>query len=174
MKRHFLFYSSVAIAAVLAAPPVRAQQPTTSTTVVYVEGVNCTSSGGKGALATSWSFGATNSGSLGSAGGAVAGKTTVGPFYFTKSFDECSASLFGLLASGRNVKRIIVTERNSKEITILTVELDEAMFTQYLLSDGGPNAQPVETFVVSFGRIIITNPANGSKSGWDIVTNKAL
>lgn len=167
--------SAVAIAAVLFfAGSVHAQTGTTVQSATF----SCTTHVGSNSFkALSWSVGASSTPTSNGASGQEpkAGKAQLGTFNLVKTFDECSAALFGLLATGNITKTVTITDRgpdsNSGQAhysaSPVTVQLQDVQITQYLLSDGGSAAGPAESISFAYGKITITNLNNGSKFCWD-------
>ena len=164
-------YSGLALAAVLFARSLNAQNPT----LVQSTGFHCSSSYGSGTFAAnSWSVGGSTPATSGNsgAGGASASRPQLTSFDLIKAFDECSSALFQAFATGTRVPTVTITNTGQAgQKSPVTIHLDSVEVTKYLLGDGG--SSPVESISFLFDRITITNKANGSKFCWDTTMLKS-
>ncbi len=132
----------------------------------------------------SFSFGATNSGSAGAVGGAGAGKVSFGDITFSKVIDKASPLLYLRTANGARIPKatLFVRKPSSNPVSeYYTVTLTDALVTS-MQTRGGGDGFPHESFSLSFGKIEFSykpQKVDGSldaavKSGWDLVSNRAL
>lgn len=134
-----------------------------------------------------FSFGASNSGAVGT-GGAGAGKVSFSEISFNKTIDKTSPLLYLNTANGRPIKKAVLFVRKSGGTAgRLTADFYTITLTDVLVSSmktsGGNGDVPVESFSLSYGKIEFSysvQKADGSletppsKSGWDLVNNRAL
>lgn len=135
----------------------------------------------------SFSFGASNSGIVGGGGGgAGTGKVSFSDISFSKVIDKTSPLLYLNTANGKILKKATLFVRrtiSNAALDYYTVTLSDALLTRVQTSGQG-DALPRESFSLSFSKIEISyipQKADGSldklnpvKSGWDVVSNKAL
>lgn len=93
----------------------------------------------------SFSFGVTNSGSIGSgSGGAGAGKATFSSFHFNKLYDKASPALFKGVATGEHFKTAEFAFRRKggdSSTDFLTIKLSDVLITGY--QQGGTKEPPL-------------------------------
>jgi len=102
----------------------------------------------------------------------TASKAKFNDFLLTKAFDECSAALFQNSATGVRMKATL-TQRDKLGHVLMTIVLNNAVLTQYALTDGGSSGSPVETIALAYEIITISNPNNNSSGCWNILTQTA-
>ncbi|MCX7324124.1 MAG: type VI secretion system tube protein Hcp, partial [Hyphomicrobiales bacterium] len=92
---------------------------------------------------SSWSFGATNSGSAGIGGGSGAGKVNMQDFHFTVQNSKASANLLVACASGEHIKEAVLTCRkptgkDGGQMPYLIVTFNDIVISSYQVggSDG--------------------------------------
>ena len=73
----------------------------------------------------SWSFGASQSGSIAAGGGGGAGKVIMQDFHFTKSVDKASPKLFEAIATGKHLKeaKLVLRSDGGQMIKFLKMSL---------------------------------------------------
>ncbi len=151
-----------------------AQVPAASITIVS-PGLGCsTSAVANGFGVLSWKLGADAPPStpLGSGGGGGFSRTAFSDVAITKSFDECSAALFKLLAAGSHLQTLTLTQ-SVGGVPKLTVVLGDSLVSSYELSGASGTPFPTEMVAFRYQKITITNLANGSKACFDSQTLKS-
>jgi type VI secretion system secreted protein Hcp len=130
----------------------------------------------------SWSFGATNSGTMSSAGGGGAGKVKFDDFHFVMKVNKSSPKLMLACASGEHIKKAVLTCRKAGK--------DQQEFLKYTFSDcivssfqqgGSSEGQiiPTDQITLNFAKIEKEYKAQKQdgtldgaiKSGWDLKQN---
>jgi type VI secretion system secreted protein Hcp len=130
----------------------------------------------------SWSWGAANPVSLGSAGsGAGSGKVAFQPFSITRQIDASSPQLFSDVASGKHLTEVdVVGVRQGPQgaaTPFMTLALKDVLVTSIDWSAGNGGDQPKEELTLAFARVQVTagdttsttNPP--STASWDLTTN---
>ncbi|MPY87886.1 MAG: type VI secretion system tube protein Hcp [Luteitalea sp.] len=118
----------------------------------------------------SWSWGATNSGSAGRAGGAGAGKVQPQDFSFVKKLDKSSAKLFMACNTGEHCKSAVLTARKAggdqQEYYKMTME--ECLVSSYQIGGSGGDVVPTEQVTLNFAKLEVSykeQKADGSLGG---------
>jgi type VI secretion system secreted protein Hcp len=131
----------------------------------------------------SWSWGETNSGTHGSAGGgAGAGKVSIQDFHFAKKVDVASPNLMLACAEGRHIKTGVLTSRKAgkDQQEFLVFKFTDVLISSYSVGgSGSSDVVPVDQVAINFGKIewaYKPQKADGTldaavKGGWDIVKN---
>ncbi len=135
-----------------------------------------------------FSFGASNSGPVGTGGGGGgAGRVSFSEISFKKTIDKTSPLLYLNTANGRPIRTAVLFVRKSGGTTgrppadFYTITLSDVRVSSVQTS-GGNGDVPVESFSLTYGKIEFSYSAqkpDGSldtpiKSGWDLVNNRAL
>ena len=129
----------------------------------------------------SWSFGASQSGSM-AGGGGGAGKVSMQDFSITKSMDKSSPKLFEALATGKHLKEVKLVLRGSSSVEYLTVTLTDVMISSYSTGGSSGDDRPTESVSLNFAQIkmsYVEQDASGRAGaavefGWDLKTNKKV
>lgn len=132
----------------------------------------------------SWSWGASNTGSI-SSGGAGAGKVSMQDFHFTKRFDKSSPQLFLKTCDGLPIPSLSFTifrQSDAGETPYIQVQLEEVFVTSVALGGGSDQDQQIEQVSFNFSKIVLTYfPQNPDGSvgvpvtvGWDLAQNKKI
>jgi type VI secretion system secreted protein Hcp len=116
---------------------------------------------------SSWSWGVTNSASIGSGGGgAGSGKATLGSLTITKVIDKASPKLAFLCASGQHIPTVTLTVQRpgSSGMPYFEIKLTDALVTSVQHSGvGGDNAQPTERVTFDYRRVELKyTPVDGN------------
>jgi type VI secretion system secreted protein Hcp len=131
---------------------------------------------------SSFSWGATNSSSLGSAGGgAGAGKAQISPLSFTKTADKTSPKLFGACATGQHFKTAVLvgtlrgssdSEVRGKEQPYMKLTLQDVLVSSYQVGGQAGDGRPTEVLSLNFTKITyaITTQTQTGKVG-DVITS---
>ncbi|HLH07102.1 MAG TPA: type VI secretion system tube protein Hcp [Terriglobales bacterium] len=150
-------------------------EPQHSTIAVTLNGLNCNTPAGTGAFpALSWSFGATNTSTVGNGKGVGAGKATVAPLTIMKRADSCSPALFGAVLSGKHFSTLTLVQQDTAKDDVFTLTLSEVDVTAYQLGGDQSSEVPSEQLSFTFGRICVSDTQSGTKFCWDTTTNRAF
>ncbi len=118
-----------------------------------------------------YSWGASNSGSIGSAGGgAGAGKVNVQDLAFTKLTDTSTPKLFLALAQGKHLTKAKLTVSSRHVTTVTVFDLEELLLTSLSMGASAGDSPQTENVTVAFGRIKLT--VNDVPAGWNILLNR--
>jgi type VI secretion system secreted protein Hcp len=133
----------------------------------------------------SWSWGETNSGSFSQGGGGGAGKVVMQDFHFVKKLDKASPVLFISCATGKHIKKAILTARKAggKQEDYLKVTMEDVLISSY--QTGGSahsDVVPTDQFSINFSKIEWSykeQKPDGSlggeaKQGYDVKANKKI
>src|SRR3990172_6782436 len=93
-----------------------------------VEGESTDKVHGKEIDVLSWSWGASQSGSM-AMGGAGAGKVSMQDFTFTKSLDKSSQKLFEAIATGKHLKEAKLVLRGSSSMEYLVITFSDVLIS---------------------------------------------
>jgi type VI secretion system secreted protein Hcp len=127
----------------------------------------------------SWSWGATQAGSMAAGGGGGAGKVSMQDFSFTKSIDKSSPKLFEALATGKHLKEVKLTLRGSSSVEYLTITLTDVLVSSYSTGGSSGDDRPTESVSLNFAQIkmsYVEQDASGkagaaTEFGWDLKKN---
>lgn len=99
----------------------------------------------------SWSFGASNSGSMSPGTGAGSGKVSMSSFTITKRIDKSSPLLFRSALAGSVIKEATFIAMMPGTATPLTIKLEDLIISSYGTTSGGD--RPMESISFSFSKI---------------------
>jgi type VI secretion system secreted protein Hcp len=170
-----LLLSFAAVAAAQGPPGLEKKTPPVHSSItIKIAGLGCTTAAGSNTFnVSSYSFGATQSVSTGTAGGGGgAGKATIMPLSATKQFDECSPALFGNVVTGEHVPTVDLVHQDDKGNTILTITLTDALITSYQIGGAQSQDNPQENISIDFRKICISETNSGNRLCFDRATNK--
>jgi len=130
----------------------------------------------------SWSFGASQSGSMAAGGGGGAGKVSFQELSITKSMDKSSPKLFEALATGKHLKEVKLVLRGSSSVEYLTITLTDVMISSYSTGGSSGDDRPTESVSLNFAQIkmsYVEQDASGragaaTEFGWDLKANKKV
>ncbi len=124
----------------------------------------CTTSVGAGAFnVLSWSWGASNSTTIGgSGGGAGAGQVSLSTLNVLKDFDACSPALFGAVAIGRHFETATLVQSNS-DGTVTTLALNDVIVESWQASGSVASEQATESVSFAFAKVCLTDGGSGSR-----------
>jgi len=153
--RTILVAAAIAAAAAMAAGPAQAAKSITFTL------------GDESTPISSYSWGATNSGTASPGGGGGAGKVSVQDFHMTKETDAMSVSLARRTFTGQHAPTAAVTFNNGAFTSAYCLE--DVLVSSFQNSASAGQDRPVDQFSVTFRQI-------GFKVGtasfnWDIAAN---
>jgi len=122
-----------------------------------------------------WSFGASNSGTAHTGGGAGAGKANFQDLSLTKFIDSNSAAILTALATGQHYPKIVFTSQWGTGSTTATLvyELTDAIFTSFSQGGSGGESALTENVSINYAKIKWTyTDATGTTTGsWDVAQN---
>jgi type VI secretion system secreted protein Hcp len=129
----------------------------------------------------SWSFGATQTGTMAMGGGGGAGKVSVQDISITKSMDKASPKLFEALATGKHMKEAKLTLRKAggDQHEYFTITLTDVIITNYSTGGSSGEDRPTESLSLNFAQIkmsYVEQDASGRAGaavefGWDLKKN---
>ncbi len=132
----------------------------------------------------SWSFGATQSGTMHAGGGGGAGKVSVKDIHIVKNVDKGSPKLFGACATGEHIKKAVLIARKAgkDQQEYLKMTMSDVLVSEYNTCGSGQAGLPTDEISLNFGKIEIEykeQKADGTlggvvKSGWDLKQNKPV
>ena len=131
----------------------------------------------------SWSFGASNAGSVSNAGGGGAGKVALRDFHFTKAVDKASVKLFVACCSGEHLKSAALFGRKSggRQVEFLKIVLTNIVVSAFETDSVAESGIPEDQVSLGFGQIACTyveQRPDGSLietvGGWDAITNRKV
>ena len=151
-------------------------KPKSGITLTIVGGgqqFSCTTSAGAGAFnVLSWSWGASNPTTIGSAGGgAGAGKVSLSSLNVQKDFDSCSPALFGAVATGRHFDSATLVQSNS-DGTVTTLALKNVIVESWQASGSVATEQATESVSFAFAEVCLTDGGSGARFCFNAVENK--
>src|ERR1700735_4832781 len=122
---------------------------------------------------SSFSWGASNSGSAHTGGGASGGgKGNIHDMSFTKTVDNASPTLFKLCYQGKHIKPGTFAVRKSareEKVEYQVYEIEEVYITNVSMGDATGNETPSESFSITFAKIKYTYKQQ-SETGGDQAT----
>jgi type VI secretion system secreted protein Hcp len=132
----------------------------------------------------SFSWGASNTGTAATGGGAGAGKVKFSDFSFSKMLDKASPLLMQAVASGKRIKTVTLYGTAAGEgngQTYLTITLTDVLVSSFNESGSGGGGAPQDSLSLNFTKITFDyKPQNPDGSlgtavhgGWDLKANKA-
>lgn len=133
----------------------------------------------------SWSWGATNEGSMGRGGGGGSGKADFSDIVITKYADKATPKLLKAVAEGQHIKSMLLTCRKASgaggQVEYLKVTLEDVMISGYTSSASSGMPIPSESVTLNYAKIKYEYaPQKGDGSlegfiaaGYDRHTNKA-
>lgn len=131
----------------------------------------------------SWSFGATQGGTMATGGGGGAGKVQMHDFHFVKQVSKASPKLMLACANGEHIPKAVLIARKAgkDQQEYLKITLTDVLVSSYHTSGSGQGGLPVDEIALNFGKIEVEykeQKADGSlggiiKTGYDLKQNKA-
>ena len=118
---------------------------------------------------SSFSWGASNSGSAHTGGGASGGgKGNIHDMSFTKTVDNASPTLFKLCYQGKHIKTGKLHVRKSageEKLEYQLMEMEEVYVTNISMGDAAGNETPSESFTLTFAKIRYTYKQQSETGG---------
>jgi type VI secretion system secreted protein Hcp len=131
----------------------------------------------------SFSWGATQAGSLGAAGGVGAGKVQMQDFHFVMTVNKASPKLFLACASGQHLKQATLVARKAGKAQqeFLVYKFTDVLVSSYQ-SAGAGESVPMDSVSLNFGKIEFEfrpekpdgSLAPPAGAGWDVKKNKRI
>jgi type VI secretion system secreted protein Hcp len=132
----------------------------------------------------SWSWGATQSGTMGFGGGGGGGKVSMQDFHFAMRYNKASPQLLLSCASGKHIAKAVFIARKAGEeqqeyLKISFSDILVASYTSNGADSGGGDAIPIESISLNFSKIEIEYKPQDAKgklgaaitTGWDVKKN---
>ena len=106
-------------------------------------------------VALGWSWGVTQSGTIGSGGGGGQGKASFHDFNFTHHVDKASPVLMKACATGEHIKEATITVRKAGkgQQEYLIIKLSDVIVTSVALGVGGDDAAGEESVAIRFAKV---------------------
>jgi type VI secretion system secreted protein Hcp len=150
-----------------------------------LDGESATSGFEKQIDVLSWSFGATQTGSMAFGGGGGSGKVSVGDLNITKRFDKASPKLFEALGTGKHIKEAILTLKKAggdKAVEYLNYKISDILISSVQWGGASDGEYPTEQVSINFAKIEIVYTEQddkgvaGAKTGskFDVKQNKTF
>ena len=139
----------------------------------------------------SWSWGATNSGTMSAGGGGGAGKVSMQDFHFVMSVNKATPKLILACANGQHIKKAVLTCRKAgtDQQEYLVYTFSDILVSSYQTGGSGGGSHdraasviPTEQISLNYAKMEIEykeQKADGTlagtiKSGWDVKENKKV
>jgi type VI secretion system secreted protein Hcp len=103
----------------------------------------------------SWSWGVTQSGTVGTGGGGGTGKANFNDFNFTHFVDKASPNLMRACATGEHIKEATITVRKAGkgQQEFLIIKMDDIIVTGVAPSGAGDTAANAESVALRFAKV---------------------
>jgi type VI secretion system secreted protein Hcp len=103
----------------------------------------------------SWSWGVTNSGTIGRGSGAGSGKATFHDFNFTHHIDKASPILMKACATGQHIKEATITVRKAGkgQQEFLIIKMNDVIITSVSPSGAGDEPTGAEHVALQFAKV---------------------
>jgi type VI secretion system secreted protein Hcp len=129
----------------------------------------------------SWSWGATNAGTMHSGGGGGAGKVSMQDFHFNMEINKATPKLVQACASGQHIKKAVLTCRKAgtDQQEYLKVTFSDLLVSSYQTGGQAGTPIPHEAISLNFAKVEFEykpQKADGTldgaiKAGWDLKSN---
>jgi len=149
-----------------------------------VEGESTDKTHGKEIDVLSWSWGASQSGSMAAGGGGGAGKVSMQDLSITKHIDKSSPKLFEALATGKHLKeaKLVLRSAGGSQVEYLVITLSDVLVSSYSTGGSSGDDRPTESISLNFAQIKMSYVEQDTKGsagaavefGWDIKANKKV
>jgi type VI secretion system secreted protein Hcp len=131
----------------------------------------------------SWHWGAANSGSAHSGGGAGAGKVSVQDLSFTKWLDKSSPDLMLASCNGKHFDdaTLVVRKAGEKPLEYLKITMTQVMITSFSTGGSGGEDRLTENLSLNFAKVKVeykeqTDSGTGGANtmmNWDVSANES-
>jgi type VI secretion system secreted protein Hcp len=104
----------------------------------------------------SWSWGATNSGTMSYGGGGGAGKVSANDFHFTMKVNKATPKLMQHVCNGKHIASAILTcrEAGEKQQEYLKVKFTDLIISSYQTGgSGGSDIKPTDSISFNFAKL---------------------
>ena len=102
----------------------------------------------------SYSWGVTQTGTIGGGGGGGAGKANFQDFHFAANFSKASPQLFKSCATGQHIKMATLIGRNNRtREDFETIKLADVLISSYSSGGAAGDSLPVDQFSLNFAKI---------------------
>ncbi len=132
----------------------------------------------------SWSFGASQSGTMGTGGGGGAGKVNFQDFHITLQCSKASPKLFLTCAGGDHIKTAVLVNRKAgkDQHEYYTYKFSDLLVSSFQTGGHSDGGNPVEQVSFNFTKVEVEykeQKPDGTlggaiKSGWNVKENKAV
>jgi type VI secretion system secreted protein Hcp len=132
----------------------------------------------------SWSWGATQTGTMAGQGGGGAGKTTVQDLHFTTTISKASPRFLMACTTGEHIKKatLVCRKAGKDQQEYLTYKLEGVIISSYQTGGSKGDTLPVDQLSLNFAKIEMEykpQKADGTlepgiKAGWDVKANKKV
>lgn len=129
----------------------------------------------------SWSWGASQSGTMHAGGGGGTGKANVQDISLTKYLDKSSANLFKNVCNGRHIPEATLTIRKAgaSALEYLVITMEDLLITSYQTGGSGHEEQITENITLNFAKVAMKytpqrsdGAAEGAvEAGWNMEEN---
>jgi type VI secretion system secreted protein Hcp len=132
----------------------------------------------------SWSWGATQSGTMAQGGGGGAGKVDMQDFHFVMRVNKSTPKLILACASGEHIKKAVLTCRKAGKTQqeFLVYNFQDLLVSSYQTGGSADDVVPTEQVSLNYTKMEVEYKAqkpDGTldgpiKAGWDLKANKAV
>ena len=130
----------------------------------------------------SWSWGASQSGSMAMGAGGGVGKVSMQDLSITKYIDKSSPKLFEALATGMHLPeaKLVLRSPGGSQVEYLTITLKDVVISSYSTGGSSGGDRPTESVSFNFAQIKMSYTEQDAKGAagaatefaWDIKANK--
>ncbi len=130
----------------------------------------------------SYSFGATQTGTMGAGGGGGAGKVSMQDFHFVMKVNKAAPKLFLHCANGKHIPNALLTVRKAGggQQEFYTVKFTDVLISSYQTGSAQGTEIPMEQISLNFSKIEMEykeqkpdgSLTGGIKMNWDLKSNK--
>lgn len=130
----------------------------------------------------SFSWGATNSGSMSYAGGGGSGKTSHQDFHFVMRTSKASPKLMEACSTGQHIKKAVLTCRKAgkEQQEFLVINLEDLLVSSFQTGGSHGEIIPMDQVSLNYAKITMEYKeqkadgtlGGGVKSGYDLKANK--
>ena len=132
-----------------------------------------------------WSWGMSQAGSFGGAGGGGSGKVAVQDLSVTKFIDKSSPDLMLHCCSGKHIPTCVLTVRKAggdSPLEYLTIKMSDVIITSVSTGGSGGEDKLTENVTLNFGKVEVAYKEQTErggvgatpKMGWDVKANKKV
>jgi type VI secretion system secreted protein Hcp len=115
----------------------------------------------------SWSWGATQGGTMAYGGGGGAGKVQMNDFHFVMRTNKSSPKLFLSCATGQHIKKAVLTVRKAggEQVEYLKVTFSDVLVSSFQTGGSGGDVVPTDQISLNFSKIEISYAPQDAKGG---------